>query len=433
MTTTFVLFSLFNFFIIYGSLFYIMNLHVTIKRFILCMLVNALVSVLAYIFPQSIWISIAVSITLSTGLIYLFSKQHMVYFHLLTIYISSILVEYAVLFLVSIFHLSLVVHGSLIVLLLTIIMLGYKKFLTHYNWNQVNLAIRSQMVLFLIATITIIVFYKLIFVTAQKGDIQISITNLIILSSYFIIMITLTRILLFTMMKEQSINAKLIEQQLFNQYMQSLEQVNRDMQNFRHDHANILLSLRGYIENDDIIGLKKYFEEKIVKVEQQTLFKNQLFSQLDRLQIIEIKGLISTKLLLADELSIPISVEVPKMIKDISIDRLHLSRILGVFLDNAIEASASLDAPQINLAFLSMTNEIIIVIENKLLNSEISIQQLFTERYSTKGEHRGFGLSSVRNVLSGYPNITWNSRIENQWFIHEIIIRERITVEGDHM
>lgn len=429
MTTTFVLFSLFNFVIIYGSLFYIMNLRVTFNRFILCLLINTLVSVLAAIFPQSIWISMVVSIVLSTGLIYLFSKQQMVYFHLLIIYISSILIEYAALLLVNTFHFSLAVHGSFIVILIAGVIIGYKKFLTHYS-NQVTRSKYSERVLFLIATITIIVFYVLVFVPAKKGDIQISAINLIILFSYFVIMISLTLILLHTMMKERRINEKRIEQQTFTEYMQSLERVNQDMQTFRHDHANILLSLRGYIENGDMTGLKKYFDEHIVKVEQQTLFKNQLFNQLDRLKIVEIKGLISTKLLLADELSIPISVEVPETIEDIAIDRIHLSRILGIFLDNAIEASTSLEAPQINLAFLSMSNEVIIVIENRLLNGEVSMQQFFTERYSTKGEHRGLGLPSVRDILSGYSNITWNSRIENQWFIHEIIIRGRVTGEG---
>lgn len=402
-----------------------MNLKITIKRFILCLLVNTLVAFSTIIFPLSIWVPVVVSIVLSTGLLYLFSKQQMVYFHLLIIYTSSILIEYKVLFFVDVFDLSPITHGVLIILLVAAVIIWYKKILGHYT-NKVTLSKRSQIVLFFIATSTITVFYVLIFVPAEKGDIQFSVMNLIILSLYFIVMISLTRILLHTMMKEQAINEKLIEQRQFTQYMQSLEQVNRDMQSFRHDHANILLSLRGYIENDDIIGLRKYFDDQIIKVEQKTLFKNQLFSQLDRLEIVEIKGLISTKLLLADELSIPVSVEIPQIIKDISIDRIHLSRILGVFLDNAIEASTSLEVPQINLAFLSVTNEVIIVIENKLLHSDINFQRLFTERYSTKGNHRGVGLSSVKNILSGYANITWNSRIEEQWFIHEIIIGEKV-------
>lgn len=406
-----------------------MNLQVTVKRVILCLLINTLVSIIAFIFPDSIWISMVVSIVLSTGFIYLFTKQQIVYFHLLIIYTSSILVEYAALLLVNIFNLSLVIHGSITFIFIAVVIVVYKRFLTYFK-DQVSLSMRSERVLFLIATITLIVFYGLIFVPAEKGEIQISAINLIILCSYFVVMINLSLILLHTMRKEQRLNEKQIEQQSFTQYMQSLEQVNRDMETFRHDYANILLTLRGYIENDDMIGLKKYFDKEIVKVEQQTLFKNQLFSQLNRLQIVEIKGLLSTKLLLADELSIPISVEVPEMIEDISIDRIHLSRMLGIFLDNAIEASTLLDSPQINVAFLSMPNEVIIVIENRLLNDEINIQQLFTERYSTKGEQRGLGLSSVKEILSDYSNITWNSRIENQWFIHEIIIGERITDES---
>ncbi|WP_153732824.1 sensor histidine kinase [Sporosarcina obsidiansis] len=429
MTTIFFFFGLFNFVIIYGPLFYIMNLQVTIKRLVLCLLVNTFVSVLAATYPQSLWIPMVVSIVVSGGLFYLFSRQSMVFFHLLVIYLFSTLAEYMALFLVEALHLSLFIHSGLIVLQIVVIVAGYKKLLTHYE-DRMSLSQCSQMVLLLIAISTGIVFYVLIFMPA---DIQISAINLVILFFYFVIMIILTRIVLHTMMKEQEITQKFIEQQQFTHYMQTLEQVNRDMQTFRHDHANILLSLRGYIESEDVKGLRKYFDEQIVKVEQRTLYKNQVFSQLDRLQLIEIKGLISTKLLLANELSIPISVEIPDVIEDISINRLHLSRVLGILLDNAIEASTSLDDPQINLAFLSVEHQVIIVIENRLLDSEVSIQQLFTERYSTKREDGGLGLPSVRRILAEYPNSTWNSRIENQWFIHEIIIDGRDTSEGGHL
>ena len=432
MTTLFFLFGLFNFFIIYGSLFYIMNLQLTIKRLILCLVVNTFVTVLAAIYPQSLWLSMVVSVVLIGGLFFLFSRQQMVFFHLLFIHLCSILAEYTALFLVYTFHLSLVTHIGLIVVQIAAIVVVYKKFLTHYE-HRIILSKSSQLVLLLVAVSTSIVFYVLVFLPAEKDDIQISATNLVILLFYFVIMISLTKIVLHTMVKDQDINEKLIEQQQFTQYMKSLEQVNRDMQIFRHDHANILLSLRGYIENEDVTGLRKYFEEQIIKAEQRTLFKNQLFSQLDRLQIIELKGLISTKLLLADESSIPISVEVPDVIEDISMNRLHLSRVLGILLDNAIEASTALDSPQINLAFLSVNNQVVIVIENRLSDSEMNIQQIFAEWYSTKGEDRGMGLSSARKILSDYPNITWNTRVENQWFIHEIMIAGRDMSAGYHM
>lgn len=45
--------------------------------------------------------------------------------------------------------------------------------------------------------------------------------------------------------------------------MHSLELINNDMQKFRHDHANILVTMQGYIEIEDFDGLKTYFKKHI--------------------------------------------------------------------------------------------------------------------------------------------------------------------------
>lgn len=423
MTDLFFLFALFNFLIIYGSMFYIMDLRITIKRVIASMLINTFVAVLAVSYPHSLWIPMIFSIVASGVLFFVMTRKQLAFFHLLFIYLCCVLAEYIALIVVDIFHLSITVHSSIILLQIAVIMIGYKKILARYD-DKVRLPGSSQLVLLLVAVSTGLVFYVLIFLPGGKGEIPISTGNLVILLFYFMTMLVLIRILLQTMMKEQDVQEKFIEQQQFTQYMQSLEQVNRNMQAFRHDHTNILLSMRGYMENGDMTGLKTYFDEEVTKVEHHTLYQNQLFSQLDRLQLIEIKGLISTKLLRADELSIPVSVEVPELIEDCSVSRLHLSRVIGNLLDNAIEASVVVDNPQINLAFLAMKGELVIVIENRISDSELPVQPLFGERYSTKGENRGRGLPAVRGILSGYPNITWNTRIDHQWFIHEIMIKE---------
>lgn len=422
MATSFsIAFSLFNFLIIYGSLFYIMNLKITPTRIIWCLLVNSFVTVLAIYFQHSLWIPMVVSILLSIGLFYIFSRRKMVFLHLFVIYIISILAEYTTLFFVYALNLPSIIHGVLIILFIAIVVVFYKKFLLHYT-DKIRLSMLSQILLSLILIITFLVFYTLIFIPAEKGDIQISTINLMTLFVYFLIMIGLTSVLLRTISKENLLNQKMIEQQQFTQYMHALEQVNREMQTFRHDYANILLSLRGYIEQEDLVGLRKYFNDQIIKEEQRTLFKNQMFSQLENLEMIEIKGLIATKLLIADEYHIPMNIEIPDTIHDIAMDRIHLSRILGILLDNAIEASTSLDDPKINLAFIAMTNNVVIVIENKTTSDIVNSKHLFEEQYSTKGENRGIGLYNLRKILSNYDNVTLNSRIENHWFIHEIII-----------
>lgn len=419
MTTPFFIFSLLNFFIIYGSIFYIMHLKLTIQRVLACLLVNTIVSLLAFQFPQSVWIPMICSIFFSGGVFYLLTRQQLVFVHLVIIHIISILAEYTALLFVEALNLSVFIHGSLIIIQVAIVVALYKRLLHHYK-ESIRLSIQSRTVLILIVCITFFVFYVMVFVPFGNG-LEVSMMTLLLLFFYFLIMVGLVIILLYTISKENRVHEKMVEQQQFTDYMRALEQVNRDMQTFRHDYANILLSLRGYIEHEDMEGLRNYFHEEIVRVEQHTLFKNQVFSQLDRLKLIEIKGVIATKILIADESGIRVNVEISETIDDIAIDKIHLSRILGILMDNAIEASVSMEEPCINLAFLTVSNKLVIVIENRL-GGGIEFNRLFEEGYSTKGNDRGRGLPTVRHILSNYPSIIFNSRIEDQWMIHEIVI-----------
>ena len=77
---------------------------------------------------------------------------------------------------------------------------------------------------------------------------------------------------------------------------------------------------------------------------------------IENLKVREIKGLITTKILQAQEKAIPISIEVPDEIDKIEMNTIEFSRISGIILDNAIEASEVLDDPLIQIAFINMKN-----------------------------------------------------------------------------
>ena len=113
---------------------------------------------------------------------------------------------------------------------------------------------------------------------------------------------------------------------------------------------------------------------------------------------------------------------------------MDLTRILGIFLDNAIEASLLQSKPHINIAIIQMDlEEIVIVIQNKTQQQYPDIKQLFEENYSTKGITRGYGLYTVKQILSHYPTIDLNTYIENGWFIQEMVIKREGLNESRNM
>ncbi|WP_339288367.1 GHKL domain-containing protein [Ureibacillus sp. FSL K6-0786] len=230
-------------------------------------------------------------------------------------------------------------------------------------------------------------------------------------------------LLIYSINETNKLKHEKIQKALFSQYMSSLNEINIEMQKFRHDYKNILITMERYIDNKDLDGLKKYFKEKIINTEKNTLLKNSLIHDLGNLELMELKGLLLTKLLTAVEKKIDIQIEIPEKIDSIYMDIIDLSRMIGILIDNAIEASIECENPFINLAIMKTNdNSVLMIIENNFTNT-LDIHQLYKNHYSTKKGNRGYGLNNVKDILNNYPNVLMNTSIEENIFIQEIEIR----------
>lgn len=206
-------------------------------------------------------------------------------------------------------------------------------------------------------------------------------------------------------------------------YMKSLETINKEMQKFKHDYSNILLTIQGYLETENLQGLKQYFKSHILKAEQSTFFKNEAFSNLDNLKVVELKGLLSTKVVQANQLGIRLHVEIPETIDSIEMDIIDLTRIIGILTDNAIEACSTHDDAQISISFMKTNhNTILICIDNTIDEFKIHLDDIYKENFSTKGKNRGIGLTNVKDILKNYDNIDLTTQVEDGWFMQELEI-----------
>ncbi|MGE7023874.1 sensor histidine kinase [Solibacillus cecembensis] len=275
-----------------------------------------------------------------------------------------------------------------------------------------------------IAFVTMSTFYINIYLTEYFSQDSLLKFNIITQFFYFTIMLFVLYFTTKNIKKENNIQKIQFETEQFTDYMHSMELINNDMQKFRHDHANILFTMQGYIEIDDFDGLKKYFKKHIFTAEEDTLKRNEQLANISKLNITGIKGLILTKTLQAEKEGILVDLEIADEIDDINMNIIDIARILGIFFDNAIEANAHTDAQkEIGIAFFKSTaDSIMIIIENTTVDEPVNIEQLFTERFSTKGANRGKGLSTVKSILNNYPNVTLNTTVENGLFTQIIII-----------
>ena len=214
------------------------------------------------------------------------------------------------------------------------------------------------------------------------------------------------------------------ENKQLKDYTQMLEIMSSDLRKFKHDYVNILYTLGDFINNGDIEGLKKYYNndllpesKKIVKIDKNiTLLRN--------IKITPIKALISSKLLLAQSEGIDINAEVLEEINYLSIKTIDICRILGIFLDNAIEAAILCEKKFIHFAMIKTDDDVITVIVNSCTNNIPPIFKLFEKNFSTKGTNRGIGLSNVKEIISSnYKNVLLNTSCKSGVFKQELIIK----------
>jgi two-component system sensor histidine kinase AgrC len=215
---------------------------------------------------------------------------------------------------------------------------------------------------------------------------------------------------------EMGSKAREKELKTLTEYNENLEALYNDMRKFRHDYVNILSSMAGYIEDKDMGGLKEYFNKKIVPLGTNMNENNSKIGLLHNIRIKEIKGVIITKIIQAQELGIEVIIDIAEIIDRVNLDVIDLSRCIGILLDNAIEAAVLCEKSRLEIGFIKKNNSFMIVIVNSISEGVPPIHKIFEKGFSTKGENRGLGLSNLREILSKYQKASLDTIIENKEF-----------------
>ena len=274
--------------------------------------------------------------------------------------------------------------------------------------------------LFLLIILGLICFY-LPNQNVSFGDAKfISIMYAVVIITTAILIITIS----FSIIRQIQYKRNIKEIENYYKYTLQIEKINNEMRKFRHDYVNILSTLSDYIRENDMEGLRKYFNEEIIPMQDNMQMKTLKINGIENLKVREIKGLITTKILQAQEKNIRLSIEVPEPIEKIDMPIINLSRIIGILLDNAIEASEKIeDDPLIRIAFIKNEDDsVMFIIMNKCKPDMPRVHTLFQENYSTKGKNRGLGLSNLKEITDATSNVLLDTTIDNNYFIQKVEI-----------
>lgn len=175
---------------------------------------------------------------------------------------------------------------------------------------------------------------------------------------------------------------------------------------FRHDFNNIMQSIGGYIQMQDIEGLEKMYKN-IIK-ECQEINDNQSINK-EVINNPAIYNLINHKYKIAKSLGITLKIQVLIDLKTLKVNDFDLCRILGILLDNAIEATKECEEKNISIKFiydkLNLRN--LIIIENPYRNLLIDVKKIYEKGFSSKKEkiNHGLGLWKVKQILRKNKNL----------------------------
>lgn len=185
-------------------------------------------------------------------------------------------------------------------------------------------------------------------------------------------------------------------------YNETLSKVNEGVRGFKHDMGNIVQAILGYIAINDTEGAKKYCQNLVIG-----------FNDINVLSILSPKviddpaiyGVVVNKILIAREKNMTLSLDVNTSISNINFPKFELSRILGILLDNAIEAGEQTNEKKLtlNIHHDYDRNTDVIVIANSVNDTNIDINKIFAKNYSTKQNPSGFGLYEVNKFLKQNP------------------------------
>lgn len=200
----------------------------------------------------------------------------------------------------------------------------------------------------------------------------------------------------------------------------ALSTINENIRGFKHDMGNMVQAINGYLSVGNIDGVKAYCQNLL-----------QGFNDVNLLSILSPKiinepaiyGVVVGKMLYAREKKLNLSLDIGLDVSSINFPSFELSRIIGILLDNAIEAALETEEKKIKLEMVydESKNADVIIIGNSVSDPDkVDVIKMFEKDYSTKENPSGFGLFEVLKFLKKnqkgdiVPNIDYDKNFFTQ-------------------
>lgn len=194
---------------------------------------------------------------------------------------------------------------------------------------------------------------------------------------------------------------------------------------FKHDFNNIIQAIDGYIYLNDMKSLQVYFKSLLKECNHVKVVD---FLNCQGLDNPAIYGVLLNKFQIAEENGIKMNIDIMVSLKDLNEKAYVISRMLGILVDNALEATNECADKIVNIQFLKdrKRDKIDIVVENTYANKDVDTCKIFEKNYTTKKDkgNTGLGLWKIQDILKKDNNLElFTTKDENMF-------KQRIEIYG---
>ncbi len=208
-------------------------------------------------------------------------------------------------------------------------------------------------------------------------------------------------------------------------YVQSFEDKIEEDQLNRHEYKNQLAVLQNLVKNKEA----KRIISEMINISSKV--DSECFEKLRYLPKGGIKGLIYYKMIVSYNknvnLAIDISKDVTKSLSKLNeTQRKVLTKLIGIFFDNAIEAAEKTRKKLVNIEIYKIDNRLNFVFTNNYAKKDIKSIRNQHRGYSTKGEGRGNGIYFATKIIKKNPWVSGERIIMENFYIQKIIVNNKV-------
>ena len=245
-------------------------------------------------------------------------------------------------------------------------------------------------------------------------------------SNYYVnILFIIAVIIIFgIIIKNESKYERLKEEnkQMYN-HVTKYEKIITEQGKVNHEFKNQLMVIRGYaqMKSDKLLD----YIDSITQDANKT-HSSYLISQLNKFPEGGIKGLLYYKLSIMEDENIKYELDVQTGVRtklnSLSINMYkNITKILGVLLDNAIDASKKSKEKQIIISVLKDKSNVIFSISNSY-KGKLNLDKMGTG-FTTKGLGHGYGLRLVNDIIKETNSFKVTNEVKNKYYVSNLIIK----------